>query len=87
MQGRTPLPVYSVRAPAAVPGVDFSDHKNYWPHGINALMITDTAFYRNDAYHTLDDTADRLDFTRMAEVVVGVFETIHAVEAEHNAGK
>jgi hypothetical protein len=42
--GRTALPIRSLRAPASVPGVDFSDHRSYWPHEIPAVMITDTAF-------------------------------------------
>jgi Peptidase family M28 len=72
MKGATDLPVYSIRAPAALPGIDLSDHASYWPYGINAVMITDTSFYRNQAYHTLEDTADRLDYTRMSKVVVSV---------------
>lgn len=76
MKGTSDLPVYSMRAPAAVPGVDFSDHKNYWPYGINAVMITDTSFYRNKHYHEDTDTADKLDYDRMAKVVIAVFEAI-----------
>jgi len=72
MKGATDLPVYSIRAPAALPGIDLSDHASYWPHGIPAVMITDTSFYRNDAYHAPEDTADRLDYTRMAKVVIAV---------------
>jgi len=81
MKGTTDLPVYSIRAPVAVPGIDFSDHMNYWPHGYNALMITDTAFYRNKAYHQAGDTADRLDYDRMAQVVVATFEAVRSVPA------
>lgn len=76
MQGATDLPVYSIRAPSVVPGVDFSDHLNYWPYGFNALMITDTAFYRNREYHLAGDTPDRLDYGRMAKVAVAVFAAI-----------
>jgi hypothetical protein len=76
MQAATSLPVYSIRAPSVVPGVDFSDHLNYWPYGINALMVTDTAFYRNHAYHTAGDTAETLDFRRLGEVAVAVFAAI-----------
>jgi len=79
MQGTTDLPVRSIRAPAALPGIDFSDHRNYWPYGIRAAMITDTSFYRNKAYHTIEDTPDRLDYDRMAKVVVAVFETIRTI--------
>lgn len=72
MKGATDLPVYSIRAPAAIPGIDFSDHASYWPHKIQAVMITDTAFYRNEAYHQAEDTSDRLDYLRMSKVVVAV---------------
>ncbi len=73
MAGATELPVRSINAPAAVPGVDFSDHLNFWGHGWNAVMITDTAFFRNPHYHQLTDTAETLDFERMAYVVTGVY--------------
>lgn len=76
MQGATDLPVYSFRGPASLQGIDFSDHRNYWPHDIPAAMVTNTAFYRNVHYHTAGDTADRLDYARMGKVVVGVYETI-----------
>ncbi len=78
MKGVTDLPVYSIRAPALIPGIDFSDHMNYWPSGVKAIMVTDTAFYRNKVYHLADDTADRLDYNRMAKVVVAVYEAIAA---------
>ena len=76
MKGTTDLPVYSIRAPSVVPGIDFSDHRNYWLHDIPAVMVTDTAFYRNKAYHTSDDTPDRLDYDRMSQVVVAIREAI-----------
>lgn len=72
------LPVYSINAPRFVPGVDFSDHLSYWKAGYPAVMITDTAFYRNHNYHTANDTAEKLDYTRMAMVV----EDIAAVVRE-----
>jgi hypothetical protein len=36
-------------------------------------MLTDTAFFRNHAYHTANDTADRLDYQKMGEVVTGLY--------------
>lgn len=80
MKGTSNLPVRSICAPASIPGIDFSDHRNYWHRGIPAIMITDTAFYRNTAYHTPDDTADRLDYKKMAQVVVGVFEGLKKLD-------
>ena len=64
--------VHSINAPRSLPGIDLSDHRSYWEEGYPALMITDTAFYRNTAYHTERDTAGRLDYPRMGQVVEGV---------------
>ena len=76
MRGATDLPVHSINAPSFVAGIDFSDHRNYWKNGYKAIMVTDTAFYRNTAYHEKNDTAHRLDYGRMAKVVVGIYEVI-----------
>jgi peptidase M28-like protein len=73
MRGATDLPVHSINAFPFVPGVDFSDHLSYWNEGFPALMVTDTAFARNPAYHQPDDTHERLDYARMAKVVQGAY--------------
>jgi len=76
MSGAAPLPVYSISAPSVIPGIDFSDQLNYWHAGYKALMITDTAFYRNLNYHTEHDTPEKLDYKRMAMVVEGVYAAV-----------
>jgi Zn-dependent M28 family amino/carboxypeptidase len=76
MRQATPLAVHSINAPRWVPGVDFSDHMSYWNAGYPAVMVTDTAFYRNPHYHTARDTADTLDYERMAQVVEGVHAAV-----------
>jgi len=76
MRAATPLPVESLAAPSFVVGVDWSDHLNYWNAGYPAVMVTDTSFYRNKHYHTATDTADRLDYERMADVVRGVHAAV-----------
>lgn len=73
MQEGTDLPVEFFNGPERLPGVDFSDHRNYWAFGFPAVMVTNTAFMRNQEYHADGDTADRLDYKRMAKVVDGVF--------------
>jgi hypothetical protein len=82
MNGSTDLPVRSMNAPAMFPGVDLSDHRSYWQKGFPAVMVTDTAFYRNSHYHESTDTANRLDYRRMADVVVSVFEAVRTLAAE-----
>lgn len=76
MQGASPLAVYSISGPRAIPGIDYSDQLNYWDRGYPAVMINDTAFYRNLNYHTPRDTPEKLDYKRMAEVVEGVFAAV-----------
>lgn len=70
------LPVYSINAPTSIPGIDFSDQLNYWNEGFNAVMITDTAFYRNKNYHTMRDTLDKLDYDKMAMVIQGIYGAV-----------
>lgn len=76
MRSATDLPVHALCAPRGFPGLDFSDHLNYWKYGYKAVMITDTAFMRNARYHRPSDTADTLDYDRMADVVLGVYEAV-----------
>jgi len=63
-------------APAKLPGIDFSDHLNYWKFGFSALMITDTAFYRNQNYHEQTDTMETLDLTRMQKVIETLYKAL-----------
>jgi hypothetical protein len=72
-KGASDLPATSINAPSLVQGVDFSDHASYWRFKMPALMVTDTAFMRNPNYHLPGDTADTLDYARMAKVVRGVY--------------
>jgi Zn-dependent M28 family amino/carboxypeptidase len=59
-------------APSLVPGVSWSDHWSFRKHGIPALMVTDTAFYRYPHYHLATDTPEKLDYERMARVTLGL---------------
>lgn len=66
------LPVESLNAPAIMVGIDFSDHWSFNKMGYPAVMVTDTAFYRNPHYHLASDLPATLDYRRMAGVVDGV---------------
>ncbi len=62
-----------------VPGVSWSDQLSFWREGYQALMVTDTAFYRYPYYHTAQDTPNKLDYTSMAQVVKGLTGAIIAL--------
>jgi Zn-dependent M28 family amino/carboxypeptidase len=74
MRAGTDLPVEWLAAPAVVPGLALSDHASFWLHGYPAVMVTDTAFYRNPHYHRPTDRPETLDFGRMARCVQGLEE-------------
>src|SRR4051794_9121502 len=71
-RGSTHFPSEGASLPAWMKGVGWSDHWAFWQGGFPAIMVTDTALFRNPNYHTPGDTADKLDYDRMARVVVGL---------------
>lgn len=62
--------------PSYLTGIDFSDHRNYWDMGYDAIMLTDTAFYRNKNYHKSSDTTDTIDYERMALTIEALIITL-----------
>lgn len=79
-QAHSDFPVESLATFEFVPGVAWSDHLSFWRQGYPAVMVTDTAFYRNAAYHTAADTPEKLDYSAMARVVAGLFHALQALE-------
>jgi Zn-dependent M28 family amino/carboxypeptidase len=59
-----------------MPETRFSDHSPFWDCGYPALMLTDTAMFRNPHYHTEHDTMDTLDFNFMSDVTKAVISFI-----------
>lgn len=66
----------NIKAPSKIQGIDFSDHLNYWHFDYDALMITNTAFFRNKNYHQTTDTMETLDIPRMAKVINGIYAAL-----------
>ena len=66
------LPAIKLKIPLngrILPAVRLSDHASFWDQGFKAVMITDTAFFRNPHYHRSSDTMEKLDYRFMAELV------------------
>lgn len=66
----------SLTGPEFFGGIGLSDNASFWRHGYRAVMVTDTAFFRNSNYHQETDTIDTLNFEAMTEVVMGLYATI-----------
>ncbi len=70
------LPSEGAALPASLPGVAWSDHRSFWDADIPAVMVTDTAPFRDDAYHQDFDTPERLNYDNMARLVDGLANAV-----------
>lgn len=59
-----------------IPETRFSDHASFWNYGYPALMLTDTAMFRNPHYHTHHDRFETLDFNFIHNVTKAVVSVI-----------
>jgi hypothetical protein len=72
----TAFPSEGAALPTWVPGAGWSDHWAFWKAGYPAFMVTDTAPFRYEHYHTREDTADKVDYAKTARVVAGMERVI-----------
>jgi aminopeptidase YwaD len=56
----------------AMPHTRRSDHASFWDAGYPAVMLTDTANFRNPNYHRATDTMDTLNLKFLSNVVATV---------------
>lgn len=64
----TDFPVASAAMTEWISGIGWSDHWSFWQVGYPALIVTDTALYRNPHYHAASDTPEKLDYARLAKI-------------------
>lgn len=63
----------------ALPDIRRSDHAAFWDEGYPAVMLTDTANFRNPHYHRPTDTLDTLNMeflSTVSDIVAGCIEDI-----------
>lgn len=76
------LPIVPLVVPGngeKLPDTRRSDHTSFWEQGFPAVMLTDTANFRNPHYHRPTDTLDTLNLDFMASVTEGLVATIIAL--------
>jgi Zn-dependent M28 family amino/carboxypeptidase len=64
-----------------LPDTRRSDHVAFWERGFPAVMLTDTADFRNPHYHQSSDTLDTLNLEFMSQVLIGVVITATRLSA------
>jgi hypothetical protein len=78
----SPLPSEALAAPGWITGVGWSDHWSFWQQGYPGVMVTDTALFRYDQYHTAQDTPDRVRYGHLARVVAGLEKVVVDLASE-----
>ncbi len=73
------VPSESGALPEMISGVAWSDQWSFWRFGYPAVMVTDTALFRNPHYHSGSDTPETLDYDRLALVVEGLTRMIEGL--------
>ncbi len=79
-QGPSPLKTISMIVPGngeAFPDTRRSDHAAFWDYGFPALMLTDTANFRNPHYHQSSDTIETLNLPFLEQVGRTVVRAAH----------
>lgn len=71
---RCGFPCEYLATPFWFPALVRSDHFAFWLHRYPAVMITDTADFRNPHYHSAGDTPDTLNFGAMTQVTQGLVD-------------
>jgi len=85
-RGHASFPSEGAALWGGMPGVGWSDHWAFWEEGYPAIMVTDTAPYRDPYYHTAHDTPDHIDYESLARVVSGLHRAIADIANEPKMG-
>ncbi|MFQ3787074.1 M28 family peptidase [Halomonas sp. A29] len=73
------VPSEGLVAPPLLGDIRRSDHWAFWEKGYPAMMLTDTANFRNPYYHGPSDTHDRLDYATMARLTMALAATLETM--------
>lgn len=71
------LRVVSAALPDEMQGIGWSDHWSFWQEGYAAVMVTDTAPFRNPHYHQPSDRPDTLNYPYFTSAVIGLQRVIN----------
>lgn len=66
------FPSEGAALPVSFPGIDWSDHGPFRNAGYAAIMVTDTALYRDPNYHRVTDLPANLNYDALARVTLGL---------------
>ena len=81
-RGHAQFPAEGIAAPDFVSGIGWSDHWSFYREGYPAVMVTDTAPFRNPHYHEDTDRVEVVSPEHLARVVEGLEAVISELAGE-----
>jgi hypothetical protein len=79
------FPSEGAALPGYIPGVGWSDQWAFWQFGYSAIMVTDTAVFRNPHYHNSTDVSSTIDYPRLARVTLGLQKVVEHLAVDSAA--
>lgn len=73
MEKHSGAAVVALDLPGSTPGLDFSDHLNFWNNKYPGVMLTNYYVCPSPYYHRATDTIEKIDFSRVAGIVKGLY--------------
>jgi len=77
---------HKITLPNELSYITASDNINYWNFGFEAVMVTDTAYFRNKNYHTVYDTIETIDLEKMQHSVNLVVDSVVNLNNSYKRG-
>jgi hypothetical protein len=59
-------------------GASWSDHASFWMHDVPAILVTDTAAFRDPNYHRATDDGSQVDPLALARLTLGLERVLRA---------
>lgn len=76
------IPLIAVPLDEDARGVSWSDHWSFWKVGYPAVMVTDTALFRNPNYHEATDLASTISFGKLSSLTSGLVKAIKVLASD-----
>lgn len=73
------IPLLVPRRGELLPDTRRSDHAAFWDHGFPAVMLTDTANFRNPHYHRPTDTIETVNLSFLSQVTALVAAAVETL--------
>lgn len=80
-RGTSNFPSTGTCVPDFIEGADLSDHWAYRQAGFPAIMVTDTAIFRNPFYHQTYDRPETVNYAALAEITRGLEGSVRTLIA------